>query len=347
MTVLIDPARWPAYGTVFSHLVSDESLEELHEFARVNNLDPRAFDGDHYDVPVELYDNLVAAGAEEVSGHELVRRLVKSGLRITAAERSSKLEKILHRRFDRLFPETSELDRDPVFTDLYQRWSQPHRHYHDPSHLLSVLKGIDLLQRAGEPLGEFPRAAKLAAWFHDAVYRADPHLPPGQDEEDSARLAERVLPTLGVPGPEILEVSRLVRLTFTHDPHNDDAAGRILCDADLEVLGRNPGPYQRYQQAVRRDFAKVSDDDFTTGREKVLRGILARNPIFNTPTAIKRWERQARKNLIAEIYPRPKGIEKDPASETKTARQLDDVKRIERARKQAIKKIEQAKKSAR
>ena len=28
MTVYIDPPRWPAHGTVFSHLVSDESLDE-------------------------------------------------------------------------------------------------------------------------------------------------------------------------------------------------------------------------------------------------------------------------------------------------------------------------------
>src|SRR5699024_2609282 len=96
MAILIDPARWPAHGTVFSHLVPDESLEGLHAFARAHGVSPSAFDGDHYDVPVSMYEALVAAGAEEVSGSELVRRLVKSGLRITAAERASTLEKILH-----------------------------------------------------------------------------------------------------------------------------------------------------------------------------------------------------------------------------------------------------------
>ena len=61
MAVLIDPARWPAYGTVFSHLVSDESLEELHAFARATGIAPNAFDGDHYDVPVSMYEDLVGA----------------------------------------------------------------------------------------------------------------------------------------------------------------------------------------------------------------------------------------------------------------------------------------------
>ena len=304
MAILIDPARWPAHGTVFSHLVSDESLEELHAFARANGIPPHAFDGDHSDIPVSQYEELVSAGAQPVSGSELVRRLVKSGLRITAAERASKLEKILHQRFDRLFPNTSELDRGPICDALIERWSEDHRHYHDLTHLMSVLKGIDYLERQGEPMGPFPRAVKLAGWFHDAVYRADPILPPGQDEEDSARLAERVLPELGVPGPEILETARLIRLTFTHDPHEDDDGGKVLCDADLEVLSRNSGGYQRYREGIRKDFVKVSDKDFAIGREKFLRRMLARNPIFNTGTGRRRWERPARRNLMSELYPR-------------------------------------------
>lgn len=304
MAILIDPARWPAHGTVFSHLVSDESLEELHAFARATGVSPNAFDGDHYDVPVSMYDSLVSAGAQEVSGSELVKRLVKSGLRISAAERSSKLEKILHQRFDRLFPNTSVLDRDPICDALIERWSEEHRHYHDLTHLMSVLKNIDYLDAQNEPMGPFPRAVKLAGWFHDSVYRANPILPPGQDEEDSARLAERVLPELGVPGPEILEAVRLIRLTFTHDPHEDDPGGKVLCDADLEVLARNSGAYQRYREGIRKDFDKVSDEDFDSGREKFLRRMLARNPIFNTATGRKRWERPARRNLMAELYPR-------------------------------------------
>ena len=42
----------------------------------------RAFEGDHYDVPQERYDALVAAGARPVEGKELVRILLASGLRI-------------------------------------------------------------------------------------------------------------------------------------------------------------------------------------------------------------------------------------------------------------------------
>jgi len=87
MAILIDDPRWPAHGRLWSHLVSDSDLAELHAFARAQGLPPRSFDLDHYDVPDEAFDRLVAAGAHHVSGHELVRRLIASGLRVTARER--------------------------------------------------------------------------------------------------------------------------------------------------------------------------------------------------------------------------------------------------------------------
>ena len=87
MTVLVDFPIWPAHGTVWAHLVSDESLAELHAFARLAGLPPRSFDLDHYDVPEERIGALVALGALQVPGKDLVRRLIASGLRVRARDR--------------------------------------------------------------------------------------------------------------------------------------------------------------------------------------------------------------------------------------------------------------------
>lgn len=87
MTVLIDDPVWPAHGRLWAHLVSDRSLEELHAFARANDLPARSFDRDHYDVPEDALPRLIAAGAERVGGKDLVRRLIASGLRIPARDR--------------------------------------------------------------------------------------------------------------------------------------------------------------------------------------------------------------------------------------------------------------------
>ena len=87
MTVLVDPPLWPRHGKLWSHLVSDASLAELHEFAATAGIPARAFDRDHYDVPDDLLDRLIAQGAEPVGTRELVRRLRASGLRIRPRDR--------------------------------------------------------------------------------------------------------------------------------------------------------------------------------------------------------------------------------------------------------------------
>jgi len=81
VTVWIDPPRWPAHSRLWSHVISDQSYDELHDFAARTGIPARSFDGDHYDVPQERYAALVAAGAQPIDGRDLARRLRDSGLR--------------------------------------------------------------------------------------------------------------------------------------------------------------------------------------------------------------------------------------------------------------------------
>lgn len=79
--ILIDPPNAAGHGRLWSHLASDSDYAELHVFARELGIPERGFDRDHYDVPEELYDAIVAAGATPVSSRELVGRLRRRGLR--------------------------------------------------------------------------------------------------------------------------------------------------------------------------------------------------------------------------------------------------------------------------
>ncbi|WP_037856975.1 DUF4031 domain-containing protein [Streptomyces sp. NRRL S-340] len=81
MTVYIDPPSWPGHGRLWSHLVSDDSYDELHGFAVALGVPERAFERDHYDLPAHRYPDAVAAGAVEVSSREVVRLLHAAGLR--------------------------------------------------------------------------------------------------------------------------------------------------------------------------------------------------------------------------------------------------------------------------
>lgn len=72
---------WPAHDRLWSHVISDTSLEELHDFARRVGIPGRSFEGDHYDVPAERHAELLEAGARLTGATDLARRLRDSGLR--------------------------------------------------------------------------------------------------------------------------------------------------------------------------------------------------------------------------------------------------------------------------
>ncbi|MFD3652383.1 hypothetical protein [Streptomyces sp. NPDC058620] len=181
----------------------------------------------------------------------------------------------------------------PYADNLLARWAEPQRRYHTTAHLAAVLDRIDTL--AGH--ASDPDVVRLAAWFHDAVYRPDR----SENEERSAVLAERALAEAGVPEDATAEVVRLVRLTVTHDPADGDTNGEVLCDADLAVLASGPKEYAEYAAQVREEYAFVPDEAFREGRAAVLRQLLGLPRLFRTPLGIAEWEPRARQNLMTEL----------------------------------------------
>jgi predicted metal-dependent HD superfamily phosphohydrolase len=172
--------------------------------------------------------------------------------------------------------------------DLLTRWQEPHRRYHDAEHLAEVLAAVDDLR----PDAADVPAVQLAAWFHDAIYDGE-----RDAEERSAVWAEEALSGTAYAA----EVARLVRLTETHDPGADDLAGQALCDADLAILAATRERYDAYVAGVRRDYAHLSDADFTAGRAAVLHDLAGRDRLFHTAYGREHWEPAARANLRREL----------------------------------------------
>ena len=322
MSIYIDPPTWPAHGTVFSHLISDASLAELHEFAATASISERAFDRDHYDVPAHLYEDLVRAGAKELSGAQLTRTLIASGLRIPLKERPEKIRPRLLRAWEAAF--TPRLKRMEVPAELraqltaqvaelgeslLQAWEQPHRAYHHSGHLSQMLTDLDRLYAHRAQAGSTPLALILAAWFHDAVYEGAP----GEDERRSEQLAGTSLEPLVAAGllstDELQMVSLLVHATATHElPESAELpAGyevtdiEFFLDADMAILAADSVRYRRYLHGVRSEYSHFDDEAFRTGRTTFLRSILGRKRIFLSEEALQLWEEPAQANLRAEL----------------------------------------------
>ncbi|MER7758785.1 hypothetical protein [Streptomyces sp. NPDC097619] len=184
-------------------------------------------------------------------------------------------------------------DPAPYAARLLGAWAEPQRRYHTTLHLAVVLDHVDTLAAYAAD----PAAVRLAAWFHDAVYRPDR----SENEERSAALAERALAELGVSPARTAEVARLVRLTVTHDPAPGDTNGEVLCDADLAVLAGGPDAYAAYVAAVREEYSFVPEHLFKEGRAAVLRQLLDLPRLYRTPYGTAHWEAVARRNLTAEL----------------------------------------------
>lgn len=200
---------------------------------------------------------------------------------------------LLSRWLDLVGRQCSSRDMADTGRALIDSWDEPHRRYHTLAHLRDVLQRVDeLADHASDP-----DAVRLAAWYHDAVYRGQP-----DDEENSALRADAELTALGVPDGVIREVARLVRLTAKHNPEPGDRNGETLSDADLAILGASSDQYTAvYAPAVRAEYAHVPDDAFRAGRALILRQLLSAPTLYRTPLGRRRWEAAARANLSAEV----------------------------------------------
>jgi predicted metal-dependent HD superfamily phosphohydrolase len=194
--------------------------------------------------------------------------------------------------WDRLCPHDDAVTR-AVLADLLARWSEPHRRYHNLTHLGEVLAELRHL-----PKGD-AAAVRLAAFFHDAVYQPD--VAGTANERASAVLLERLAARCGFSGATVAEAARLVLLTAGHAPDLADVNGSALCDADLAILAAPPMRYLDYASGVRAEYAHVDDRAFSSGRAAVLRDLVAREPLFTTEYGQREYERAARSNIAKEL----------------------------------------------
>ena len=187
----------------------------------------------------------------------------------------------------------SALGGSPVYTDLVERYSEPHRRYHDLRHVRAVVRDAQTLV----PLSSKEKGVIiLAACAHDVVYDAMP----GTDEQRSAEWARDWLARSQLAWIAD-RVSTLVLSTVKHTADPTDLVACALLDADLAVLGSPAADYDAYAAAVRQEYSAVSDNAWRTGRSRMLTSLLERDQLYLTPAGRDRWEAAARRNLTGEL----------------------------------------------
>lgn len=180
-----------------------------------------------------------------------------------------------------------------VFSNLIRAYCAPERHYHNLNHIQHLL---DLIEQV-TAICDRRSVLYFSAWFHDYIYE-----PQVKDNElKSAVIAEQTLNKLNLPPDLIQSVKQIIVSTQKHQPLLNNIDNLIFLDIDLAILGSSMLQYQQYAQAIRREYAWLSDREYKQRRTKILTQFLTRKRIYYTDYFYQQLESAARANIISEI----------------------------------------------
>jgi predicted metal-dependent HD superfamily phosphohydrolase len=111
---------------------------------------------------------------------------------------------------------------------------RPELYYHGTHHILDVLNAAENIAQSENVDEVSLELLKVAVLFHDSGFIFDS----ADHEKISCRIAQETLPTYGYDSSEIEKICGMIMATkWPHHPNN--FLEMIICDADLDYLGRN------------------------------------------------------------------------------------------------------------
>ncbi len=172
--------------------------------------------------------------------------------------------------------------------ELVGLYGEPHRAYHTLEHVGECLALLDRFAS----LAMFPTEVELAVWYHDAIY--DP-----RRSDNEARSAALCLARLDAPTGVVSERIQQLILATTHGEGQALAEGdcALLLDIDLAILGASTERFERYEAAIRYEYAFVPDETFYAVRGELLHRLLERPTLYQLPEFQRQFEGAARSNL--------------------------------------------------
>lgn len=167
--------------------------------------------------------------------------------------------------------------------------------YHNYMHTQRVVKSTKELIDNSEINVKEEEALILAAWLHDTGYTAAFH----GHEKESMKIAEKFLKENNAT-PELIEkvTSYIEATTFTYEPKNLEQ--KIIRDADSSHFAKDY--FEETSELLRQELQLQNIKNFSASEwtEENIK-VLTEKHHFYTPYAIKNWEPEKEKNLLALI----------------------------------------------
>lgn len=179
-----------------------------------------------------------------------------------------------------------------LWVELEKKYTEKGRHYHNFKHLEHMFTELENIK---DTVKNFT-IVSFSVFYHDAIYNAASK----SNEEKSAEFAIKHLKKLGADLNFTEKVSEQIIATKLHEQSDDNDINYLL-DADLSILGSEPGQYLDYTQKIRKEYSIYPDLLYKPGRRKALLHFLEAENIFKTDYFKHKYETQARKNMLSEI----------------------------------------------
>ena len=189
------------------------------------------------------------------------------------------------------------IDKKLNFLSLIIMYNEPHRHYHNLSHIARMYDS------AKEYKIELSDEQSLAILFHDVYYETDKKklIFNGKyisNEELSADMACCWCEYNHYGQEFARKVYQIVRDTEKHIP-NIPESNDVL---DLDLLGLAfPETYKIQGDKIRLEYSHFTDDEFNKGRAEWLKSMLEKEFIFTGFFANGDYEVNARENLLEDL----------------------------------------------
>lgn len=179
-----------------------------------------------------------------------------------------------------------------IFQIITEKYNEPHRAYHNFSHIYSML----MMAEEFYDFIEHNHLFDLSIWFHDIIYDAA-----RQDNEvKSAEFANELLEPF-LPKSFLKDLTEMIVSTKNHSPFLSYHDNKFFLDLDLAILATDGDTYNAYSKAIRKEYSIFSDELYYAGRKHVLNSFLEKDNIYFTTFFQQRFGKQARENIELEV----------------------------------------------